>query len=466
MTESSGTPAAGGPPGTTPAPPSDLTGVLRSRGYHALLLAAALIGLPIAVVAFGFLAAVTATQKWLWQSLPTSFGWDQPKWWYVVLVLTLAGVLVGLVVVGLPGRGGHIPAGGMGGGLTQPIDLGGALLAAALALVMGAVIGPEAPLIALGGGLAILAANRTRLRDSGQGVALIAAAGSAAAIATIFGNPLVAVVLMLEVVGFAGSQVLLVVLPAMVSSGIGALIFTGMGNWTGIKVPSLAVPGLPAATVVGGDLLWVIPLAVLAAVGAGLCRRLGLWVAHRAETNTVLVTTGAGLLVGACGAAYTLITGRTALDVLQSGQAALPALVSSPASWSIATLVLLLAFKGVAYGLSLGSFRGGPTFPAVFLGAVIGVLVGPLPGLGTTAGIAIGMTAATTAVLRLPVTSSVLVVLLLGPQGSSQLPIILVAAVAAMVTAVALDGRRERGAPRPAAPAPGAPSPGEHESNT
>jgi hypothetical protein len=64
------------------------------------------------------------------------------------------------------------------------------------------------------------------------------------------------------------------------------------------------------------------------------------------------------------------------------------------------------------------------------------------------------------------VTSSVLVVLLLGPQGSSQLPIILVAAVAAMVTAVALDGRRERGAPRPGAPAPAAPSPGEHESNT
>ena len=112
MTESSGTPGAG-----APAPPTDLTSVLRSRGYHALLLAAALIGLPIAVVAFGFLAAVTAMEKWLWQSLPTSFGWDQPKWWYVVLVLTLAGALVGLVVVALPGRGGHIPAGGMGGGM-------------------------------------------------------------------------------------------------------------------------------------------------------------------------------------------------------------------------------------------------------------------------------------------------------------------------------------------------------------
>ena len=329
----------------------------------------------------------------------------------------------------------------MGGGVTQPIDLTGVLLAAALSLVLGAVIGPEAPLIALGGGFSILAANRTRLRESPQGVTLIAAAGSAAAIATVFGNPLVAAVLMLEVVGLAGRQVLLVLLPCLVSSGIGALIFTGLGSWTGIPVPSLTIPGLPGATVDWGDLLWVIPIAVLAAVGAQLCRRLGLRIAAAAAAHTLATTTIAGLLVGACAAAFSLITGRSALDVLQSGEAALPALVSSPHSWSIVALLLLLTFKGAAYGLSLGSFRGGPTFPAVFLGAVLGVLVGPLPGLGVTAGIAIAMTAATTAVLRLPVTSIVLVVLLLGTEGISQLPTILLAAAIAMVSTVALDGR-------------------------
>ena len=455
MSGASGTPAAGSSPGTAPGSPPDLNTVLRSRGYHVLLLAAALIGLPIAFIAFGFLAAVTSMEKWVWQTLPTHFGWDQPKAWYTVAVLALAGVLVGLVVARLPGHGGHVAANGMGGGMTEPIDLTGVVLAATLTLVMGAVLGPEAPLLALGGGLAILAANRTRLRESPQGVGLIAAAGSAAAIATVFGNPLVAAVLMLEVVGFAGSQVLLVLLPALVSSGIGALIFTGLGSWTGIKVPSLAIPGLPAATVNWGDLLWVIPVAVFAAIGAQLCRRLGLRTARAAADHTLAVTTTVGLLVGACAAAYTLITGRSALDVLESGQAALPALVSSPKSWSVVTLLLLLVFKGVAYGLSLGSFRGGPTFPAVFLGAAIGVLVGPLPGLGTTAGIAIAMTAATTAVLRLPVTSIVLVVLLLGAEGISQLPIILVSAAVAMVTAVALDGRGRRPAP----------SPGDHEPN-
>jgi len=54
MTEAGGTPAAGGSAGQASGSPADLTSVLRSRGYHTLLLAAALIGLPIALIAFGF----------------------------------------------------------------------------------------------------------------------------------------------------------------------------------------------------------------------------------------------------------------------------------------------------------------------------------------------------------------------------------------------------------------------------
>jgi H+/Cl- antiporter ClcA len=460
MTTGPPSPASGASPGEVSDAPADLTGVLRSRGYHALLLAAALIGFPIALIAFWYLAAVNTMNTWLWHTLPTHLGWDQPKAWYVVLVLTVAGALVALVVARLPGRGGHIAANGMGGAMTQPVDLPGVLLAAALSLVLGAVLGPEAPLLALGAGLAILAANRTRLRGSPQGVALIAAAGSAAAIATVFGNPLVAAVLMLEVVGFAGSQVLLVLLPCLVSAGIGAVIFTGMGGWTGIAVTSLTIPGLPPAALEWGDLVWVVPLAVLAAVAAQLCRRLGLRVARAAAANTLVATTVAGLLVGVCAAAYTMITGRSALDVLGSGEAALPALVGSPHSWSVVALLWLLALKGLAYGVSLGSFRGGPTFPAVYLGAVFGVLVGALPGVGLTAGIAIGMAAATTAVLRLPVTSTVLVVLLLGPEGTSQLPTILLAAAVATVTAVALDRLGRPVAPSTGTPITGTPSTG------
>jgi H+/Cl- antiporter ClcA len=206
-------------------------------------------------------------------------------------------------------------------------------------------------------------------------------------------------------------------------------------------VPSLAVPGLASAELDWGDLLWVVPVAAATAAAAQLVRRLGLRTARAVAAHTVLATTAVGLLVGACAGAYTVLADRTALDVVESGQDALGSLVGSPQSWSSTTLVLLLVLKGAGYGLSLGAFRGGPTFPAVFLGAAAGLLVAPLPGLGATSGIAIGMAAATASVLRLPITSVVLVVLLLGSEASSQVPVVMIAAVVALVTAVALDAR-------------------------
>jgi H+/Cl- antiporter ClcA len=423
------------------ASPPDVITVLRGRGYHVLLLAAGLIGIPVALVAWGFLALVTVMQEWVWHDLPKDLGWDRPTAWYCVLVLGLGGLLVGLVVAFLPGRGGHVPAAGMAGGVTTGVDLPGVVLAAVASLVLGAVIGPEGPLLALGSGLAFMAAKRTRLGASSQAVTLIAASGSAAAISAVLGNPLVASVLIMEIVGLAGKQVLVVLLPCIVSSGLGDIVFTGLGTWSGIDVPSLTIPGLPTATVDVGDLLWVVPVSVMTAVAMLLMRRLGLRTARAASRHTVPVTTVVGLLVGACAGAYTLMTDRTALDVLESGQDSLSALVTSPDSWSTTSLVLLVLLKGAGYGLSLGAFRGGPTFPAVFLGATIGVLVAPLPGLGTTAGIAIGMAAATSAILRLPITSVVLVVLLLGSEASSQIPIVMLAAVVALVSAVALDAR-------------------------
>ena len=105
------------------------------------------------------------------------------------------------------------------------------------------VVGPEAPLVAIGAGIVIVALHRTRIAAQPQAITLLAVAGSAAAISTIFGNPVVGAVLMLEVVGFAGSQVLLVMLPAVLASGVGALVFTGEagGLGDGVKVGDLVL---------------------------------------------------------------------------------------------------------------------------------------------------------------------------------------------------------------------------------
>lgn len=157
-----------------------------------------------------------------------------------------------------------------------------------------------------------------------------------------------------------------------------------------------------------------------------------------------------------CAALYAVITGRSTSEVTLSGQATLSQLAADPHAWSVGALVAVLLFKGVAYMLCLGSLRGGPTFPSLFLGGAVGVLLSPLPGLGVVPGMAAGMAAASVATLRLPVSCVVLVVLVVG--NSETVPVIVLTAVVAFVTTELLPqgpgippfSARTGRAPRPA----------------
>jgi chloride channel protein, CIC family len=147
----------------------------------------------------------------------------------------------------------------------------------------------------------------------------------------------------------------------------------------------------------------------------------------------------AGLAVAGSAIAFAQATDKGAQEVLFSGQDALPSLVDDASTWSLSTLALLVAFKGLAWGISLGSFRGGPTFPAMFLGAAGGLMASHLPGLGTTPAIAVGIGAAVVAVLRLPLSAVVLAVVLTSESGAGASPVIIVGVVAAYLTTLALS---------------------------
>jgi H+/Cl- antiporter ClcA len=97
--------------------------------------------------------------------------------------------------------------------------------------------------------------------------------------------------------------------------------------------------------------------------------------------------------------------------------------------------VLLIACKGLAYSLALSAFRGGPIFPAMFLGAVGGVALSHLPGLETVPGAAMGIGAMTAAMLRLPMTSVLLATLLLLSSGLAAMPLVIIAVAVAYVAA-------------------------------
>jgi H+/Cl- antiporter ClcA len=419
----------------------DPAALLRSREYLRLLVLATALGLPISAAAYGFLALVHLMQEWIYQDLPRGLGFDSTPTWWALPFLTVAGVLVGLVIRYLPGRGGHVPAEGFKmGGVATARDLPGVFLASLIGLGLGAVIGPEGPLIALGGGLAVLALGRSARDRPEQVVGLVAAVGSFAALATLLGSPIVGAFLLMEVVGIGGPMLGLVLVPGLLAAGIGSLIFIGLGTWSGLGALSLAVPDLPAAPSPDlAQLGWAVVIGgVGALVGTGL-RWLGLSVERLAQRRTLVVTTLAGVVMGALVLGYAEATGKPPEDVLFSGQDGLGPLLTNAGAYSAGALVLLVLCKGLAYGVALGSFRGGPVFPAIMIGAAGGLALSHLPGLPTLAGAAMGIGALTVTMLRLPLTSVLLPALLLGADGIVLTPVVIVSVVVAYVVVAYLD---------------------------
>jgi H+/Cl- antiporter ClcA len=102
----------------------------------------------------------------------------------------------------------------------------------------------------------------------------------------------------------------------------------------------------------------------------------------------------------------------------------------------VGALLLLLLCKGLAYVAGLGAFRGGPTFPALFLGAAGGLALSHLPGLPVVPAVAMGMAAMTAAMLKLPMTAVLVTTMVLGSDGFPVIPLTIVAVVVAYVAQI------------------------------
>jgi H+/Cl- antiporter ClcA len=416
---------------------TETTAPITGPAYLKLVGLGAAIGIPSALLAALFLAFVHDVEHWVWTDLPDALGHASPPW-YLVILLPAVGAAICLVArLLLPGDGGHSPLEGIGHGATPVSYVPSIALAAVGTLAFGAVLGPEAPLIALGSavGMAVTVFATVGPREK----QVLATAGSFSAISALFGGPLVGGMLMVEGGLEMGSKLIAVLLPGFVAAAIGYLIFVGFGNWGGLETQPLAVPNLPLydGTHIY-DLLIGVAVGVLAAIAVTAVRRVGVGLdgpVQRRIGLPVLLLAG-GLAVGLLAQTADWL-GADSQAVLFSGQAGVPTLLASD---STKIVLILLVAKALAYGICLGcGFRGGPVFPAIFLGIALAMLPVVWFDVSPTVAVAIGAAAGTAASTRLLITPALFATLLVGDAGPDAVPAAVVTAAATWLTIKAID---------------------------
>jgi H+/Cl- antiporter ClcA len=110
----------------------------------------------------------------------------------------------------------------------------------------------------------------------------------------------------------------------------------------------------------------------------------------------------------------------------------------------------------------MSSFRGGPVFPSLFIGAAGGMALSHVGGLPLVPGVAMGIGAMCVAMLKLPLTSVLLGALLVAKDAAAVMPLVIVAVTIAYVASAWLtpSAKGVETAAAPAVATPVAPAQG------
>ena len=367
------------------------SGALPIRRLLALSIPALIIGVVSALVLWAMDEVSALLEHGIWEALPAAVGVDPNSGWWIFGVLTLTGLAVGLSVWLLPGHGGRDSA--TTELVAPPLPLGSLpvlALVTILALAGGVSLGPENPIIAINVGLLVASLGRIWPAIPASLILSITAAGT---IGALFGTPVAAALVFTGMVGAMRTGGALwdrLFLP-LVAAAAGSITMTLLAH------PTLAIP-LPAYTSIAPiDLLSCVVIAAIAAgIGIGMAAVLPL--VHRTFRllrNPVFYITLGGVVLGILGAIGGPIT-------LFKGLSQMGELVVNRADYTVGTLVLIIAVKVVALVIAAASgFRGGRIFPAVFIGAAIGVLANALiPAIPIPVSVAAGVLGMTLAIAR------------------------------------------------------------------
>jgi H+/Cl- antiporter ClcA len=286
------------------------------------MLIAAVIGLACGYVVLEF---VNAGILLLWETIPQS--WESTPAWYVIGILLVGAVLVYLIRTHV-GDAGHSPIEGIKIARLSPKDYVGVILAIVASLWGGVVLGPEVALVTTGSMLGGIVATRMRLVGP-KDVKKIVGSGALGAILALFIGPIT-----------SGSMKL--------GAAPSAVEFDQLGWAVVVAIISVVV-------------------VTLARMGAGMMTR----VTRGRPHLVILVATS--LVIAVSALIVQSLTGEGIFYIVTSGEEFIGDL---PSLTSVSTIIAIIVFKAIAYAVSLGSgFRGGPFFPAMFIGAASGLLI-------------------------------------------------------------------------------------------
>ncbi len=306
-------------------------------------------------------------------------------------------------------------------------EVPGKMLAAVATLGFGGAMGLEGPSLYLGSSIGAFLQNRFRrlFRSSDYRVLLVA--GAAAGVAAIFKAPATGAVFALEV-PYQDDLARRMLLPALVASASGYLVFVGINGTT----PILPIHGNPAFSL--ADLGGAVLLGVLAGVGArgfaALVRAAKRFASLRSPF--VRVSTGGLAIAGIFAITQQLTHQPIAIGV---GYDTIDwALAADRAVWLLLVVLLLRCLATAA--TVAGGGVGGLFIPLVVAGALLGRAVGGIVGdFDTSLFLVIGVAAFLGAGYRVPLAAVMFVAESTGRPG------FVVPGLLAAVTAELMMGR-------------------------
>jgi H+/Cl- antiporter ClcA len=393
---------------------------LRSKGYWQRLGWGVLVGLLSAIGAFIFIGLMNLGIGLIWPNPP---GWEPFSGsWMIAVIMTVFGFLVGVVHKFTSAAELDVFE-AVNEGRLDPRPVPASLLASMLSLIGGFSLGPEVPTGMLAAGLGTWLSDRRKLDAETTRTNVLS--GVSAAYAGLFSSPFAILTMMLESSHMQTAVYYGTLLITGLAAAIGFSLFFWIGGDTFSSLLGLVEPpvyDLSVWHIVMGIIFGIIgvPIAIVFLLMAKLLGRL---VAPLNSRPVVRGTLG-GLLLGLLGMALPI--------TLFLGTAGLSTTTQDAAEIGVVLLIVFVLAKMLALSgaLSFG-FIGGPIFPLLFIGATLGSainLIFPQIPLGLAVGCM--MAAVPAAIVPIPLTLAVIVILIAGLSPMNSIPVVMSALLA------------------------------------